>query len=162
MGTYAERITVPASVVAPAPTSIPLMTAAAVPVAAVTAWFATVSQDHGNIQAGQTVLIHGGPGGTGMFAVQFARWRGARAFATASSGNMEFLRSLGVQEPIDYRTRQMEEVARDLDAVIDLVGVEAQTRSFPLLRRGGVLTSIVSPPHSRLADPYSLRRGTSD
>ncbi len=162
MGTYAEQIVVPAAVVAGAPKSIPLATAGAVPTAALTAWFATQAPQHAAIQPGQRVLIHGGAGGTGMFAVQFARWRGAHVLATTSGANVEFLRSLGVQEPIDYRAQRYDDVAGQVDAVVDLVGSEVHARSFPLLRRGGVITSIVAPPDPGLAERYGVRATVVD
>jgi NADPH:quinone reductase-like Zn-dependent oxidoreductase len=157
LGTYAELVAVPAAMVAKAPDSMPLASAAAVPLAALTAWYAILGDQHGNVQGGQSVLIHGGAGGTGMFAVQFARWRGARVIATASGANLPFLRSLGADEAIDYRTTRFEEVTGELDAVIDLVGGDVQARSIPLLRKGGVLTSIVSNPDQELARQHGIK-----
>ncbi|HEX4449547.1 MAG TPA: NADP-dependent oxidoreductase [Kofleriaceae bacterium] len=146
IGTYADVISVPAAVAALAPRSIPLTMAAAVPLAALTAWHATLGADHANVQRGQTVLIHGAAGGTGMFSVQFAKWRGARVLATASAENADYVRGLGADVVIDYCNERFEGIARDLDAVVDLVGGDVQARSLPLLRAGGVLTSIVAQP----------------
>ena len=157
LGTYAEEVAVPASITAKAPRSLPLLSAAAVPLASLTAWCATVSPEYGNVERGQSVLIHGGAGGTGVFAVQFAKWRGAKVVATASGGNLEFLRSIGADEVIDYRSSRFEDVAGTVDAVIDLVGGDVQARSMPLIRRGGRLASIVSLPDQALAETYGVR-----
>ena len=157
LGAYAEEVAVPASITAKVPRSLPLSSAAAVPLASLTSWHAVLSPDHGNVDRGQTVLIHGGAGGTGIFAVQFAKWRGAKVIATASGGNLEFLKSIGADEVVDYRSSRFEDVAGTVDAVIDLVGGDVQARSMPLIRRGGRLASIVSLPDQALAETYGVR-----
>jgi NADPH:quinone reductase-like Zn-dependent oxidoreductase len=156
-GTYAEIISVPANTACKAPKSIPLATAAAVPVAAQTAWGALFLEDQGDLQAGQTVLIHGGAGGVGSFAVQLARWRGAHVIVTASKQNHDYLRSLGAHETIDYRTTPFENVVRDVDVVFDCVGGELAARSIPIIKTGGRLVSIASPPDAEVAELAATR-----
>jgi NADPH:quinone reductase-like Zn-dependent oxidoreductase len=159
-GTYAEIISVPADTVCRAPTSIPLATAAAVPVAAQTAWGALFLEDQGNLQSGQTVLIHGGAGGVGSFAVQLANWRGAHVIATASAPNQDYLRSLGAHEAIDYHTTRFEDVVHDADVVFDCVGGELALRSVPVIATGGRLVSIARPADealTQLADSRGVR-----
>jgi NADPH:quinone reductase-like Zn-dependent oxidoreductase len=106
--------------------------AAAVPLAALTAWQALF--DSGQLKPGQRVLIHGGSGGVGHVAVQLAKWKGAYVLATASTKNQELLRELGVDEPIDYTKQKFEDVARDVDLLLDLIGAETQERSWSVLR----------------------------
>jgi NADPH:quinone reductase-like Zn-dependent oxidoreductase len=107
-----------------------------------TAWQALF--EAGELAQGQTVLIHGAAGGVGHVAVQLAKWRGARVIATASDRNAHFLRQLGVDTHIDYRTTRFEDVARDVDVVLDSFGGEIQERSWPVLRKGGLLVTIRS------------------
>ncbi len=132
------------SELAPKPTTLDPVQAAAVPLSALTAWQALF--DHAHLGAGQTVLIHGGAGGVGVFAVQLARWAGARVIATASARNREFLRELGAKEIIDYTNIRFEEVVRGVDLVFDTVGGETLQRSWQVIKPGGALVSIVSPP----------------
>lgn len=113
--------------------------AGGVPAAALTAWQAL--HEHAGIQAGQKVLIHGGSGGVGSFAIQLARLAGAYVIATSSAKNHDYLRSLGADEVIDYTMAKFEDSVADLDAVIDLVGGETQNRSWSVIKRGGVLVS---------------------
>jgi N-ethylmaleimide reductase len=150
-GTYAEIISVPADTVCKAPESIPLTTAAAVPVGAQTAWGALFLEDQGNLQSGQKVLIHGGAGGVGSFGVQLANWRGAHVVTTASQQNHDYLRSLGAHDTIDYRATRFEDVVHDVDLVFDCVGGELATRSVPIISKGGRLVSIASPPDADVA-----------
>jgi len=157
LGAYTQILAVSALIVGHAPMSIPLATAAAVPIAALTAWQALFLPDHADVQPGQIVLIHDGAGGTGSFAVQFARWRGAHVIATASGHNAAFVRSLGAHAVVDYRTARFEDVVGEVDAVIDLVGGNVQARSMPLIRKGGALASIVSLPDQELAARHGVR-----
>ena len=143
-GAYAEYIVVRESELALKPKSLHHVRAAAVPLAAVTALQALV--DAGQLKRGQRVLIHGGSGGVGHVAVQLAKWKGAHVLATASTKNQELLRELGVDEPIDYTKQKFEDVARDVDLVLDLIGGETQERSWSVLKKGGVLLSLVQPP----------------
>jgi NADPH:quinone reductase-like Zn-dependent oxidoreductase len=156
-GTYAEMVAVPADTVCRAPASIPLATAAAVPVAAQTAWGALFLAGQGNLQPGQTVLIHGAAGGVGSFAVQLAHWRGARVVATASEKNHDYLRSLGADETVDYHATRFEDVVHDVDVVFDCVGGDLAARSVPIIRRGGRLVSIASPPDTEVAATHEVQ-----
>jgi NADPH:quinone reductase-like Zn-dependent oxidoreductase len=131
---------------APKPRTLTHGQAAAVPLSALTAWLALF--EHANLAAGQTVLIHGAAGGVGIFAVQLARWAGARVIATGSGRHRDFLRELGANETIDYTTMRFEEVVRQVDVVFDTVGGETLARSWQVLKPGGVLVSVVSPQPS--------------
>ncbi|MFJ2992839.1 NADP-dependent oxidoreductase [Pandoraea sp. NPDC087047] len=146
-GTYAEYAAVPADIVASAPKSIALHEAAAVPLAAMTAW-EVLGRNHADIRAGQRVLIQGGAGGTGSFAVQFAKRHGAHVIATSSARNHDLLRSLGADEVVDYQSARWKDAVRAVDAVVDLVGGEAPLSSISLIREGGVLASIVPMPQT--------------
>lgn len=146
-GGYAQYSRVPAAHLAIIPSSIDWRHAAGIPLAAHTAWQALVV--HGQLQPGQKVLIHGGTGGVGHFAVQFARVLGARVYATASADSLAFLNKLGVDRAIDYKHEKFEQVCRDLDLVIDLIGGETQRRSWQVLRDGGRLVSTLERPDAQ-------------
>jgi len=154
-GAYAEYIVVRESELALKPKSLHHVHAAAVPLAAVTAWQAFF--DTAQLQPGQRVLIHGGSGGVGHVAVQLAKWKGAHVLATASTKNQELLRELGVDEPIDYTKQKFEDVARDVDLVLDLIGGETQERSWSVLKKGAVLLSLVQPPSVEKAKALRVR-----
>jgi NADPH:quinone reductase-like Zn-dependent oxidoreductase len=141
---YAEYVTLKASELVSKPAKLDYEHAAAVPLAAVTAWQGLF--DHGKLKGGRRVLIHGGAGGVGHFAVQFAKWVGAEVIATASSDDADFLRGLGADRVIDYKTERFEEQVRDVDLVFDLIGGETQERSWLVLKRGGKLISTVAEP----------------
>ena len=128
---------------APKPQTLDMVQAAAVPLAALTAWQALFI--HAHLSKGQTALIHGGAGGVGSYAVQLARWAGARVITTASARHHDFLRSLGADQVIDYTTTPFEEVVHDVDVVFDTVGGEALARSWQVVKDGGVVVSVVSP-----------------
>ena len=128
---------------APKPQTLDMVQAAAVPLAALTAWQALFI--HAHLSKGQTALIHGGAGGVGSYAVQLARWAGARVITTASARHHDFLRSLGADQVIDYTTTPFEEVVHDVDVVFDTVGGEALARSWQVVKNGGVVVSVVSP-----------------
>jgi NADPH:quinone reductase-like Zn-dependent oxidoreductase len=130
--------------VASQPPKLTPIEAASLPLAGQTAWQAIF--DHGQLQAGQTALIHGAAGGVGSYAVQLARWKGARVLATASADDAEYVRSLGAEVVIDYRSTRFESVARNVDLVLDLIGGETQERSFDVLKPGGCLISTVQEP----------------
>lgn len=148
-GSYAEYVAAPAAIVAHVPGNTLLSTAAAVPLAAMTAWEATLDALHQGMTAGRRVLIQGGAGGTGTFAVQFAKQCGAHVIATGSAPNHDLLRSLGADEVVDYRAARFEDVVDPVDAVIDLVGGDVSLRSIPLIRKGGALVSIVPSPDAQ-------------
>ena len=154
-GAAAEFAAVRAANLALKPLSIPHEQAAALPLSALTAWQALF--EHARLDVGQSVLIHGGAGGVGSMAVQLARWRGSRVLATASAGDAEFVRSLGADEVIDYRTTRFEERLRDIDVVLDTIGGETQERSWQVLRKGGVLVTLVSPIPPGIAEQHGVR-----
>jgi NADPH:quinone reductase-like Zn-dependent oxidoreductase len=154
-GAYAEYIVVRESELSLKPKSLHHVRAAAVPLAAVTAWQALF--DAGQLKRGQRVLIHGGSGGVGHVAVQLAKWKGAHVLATASTKNQELLRDLGVDEPIDYTKQKFEDVARDVDLVLDLIGSKTQERSWSVLKKEGNLLSLVQPPSVEKAKALGVR-----
>ncbi len=148
-GSYAEYVIVKPNEAAPKPARLSHIEAAAVPLAALTAWQGLF--DHGHLQAGQTVLIHGGSGGVGHFAVQFAKVKGATVLTTVSSPNVDFVRELGADRAIDYQAQRFEEIGREVDLVLDLVGGETQERSWSVLKPGGILVSALGEPSGEKA-----------
>jgi NADPH:quinone reductase-like Zn-dependent oxidoreductase len=154
-GAYAEYVATRTRNLAPKPGSIDHVHAAAVPLAALTAWQALFNV--ARLTLGQTVLIHGAAGGVGHFAVQFAKWKGARVIGTASSGNEGFLRELGADEVIDYRTRPFEEVVHDVDVVFDPIGGDTQERSWKVLKKGGVLVATLGISSPEAATEHGVR-----
>ena len=154
-GSAAEFIAIRAADLAPKPHSLNFEQAAAVPLAGLTAWQALF--DHAQIEKGERVLIHGAAGGVGTYAVQLANWKGAEVIATASAKDHNFLSELGASEVIDYAHEHFEEKAEDVDVVLDTVGGETQQRSWDVLRRGGILISIVSPVAAEKAASLGLR-----
>lgn len=143
-GGYAEFAIVRVDELALAPKKASAGEAAGLPLAGLTAWQALV--DEARVGAGQRVLIHGGAGGVGHLAVQIAKARGAFVYATAGPQNQAFLKELGVDRPIDYTTERFEELAMEVDVVLDTIGGETADRSYPLVKRGGTYVSIVGPP----------------
>lgn len=148
-------MTIKAENVAPKPASLDFIQAAAVPQAALTAWQALF--ETGGLHAGQTALIHAAAGGVGTFAVQLAKWKGVNVYGTASASNLDFLRYIGVDEPIDYATLNSEAIARRVDVVLDAVGGETQDRSWIVLKPGGVLVGTVTPPSEEAAAAHDAR-----
>jgi NADPH:quinone reductase-like Zn-dependent oxidoreductase len=140
-GAYQELCVLPASAVAPKPARLSYAEAAAVPLAALTAWQAL---ETAGAAAGRRVLVHAGAGGVGHFAVQFARHLGAHVTATASARNLEFLRRLGVDEPVDRTTADLA-AGEPFDVVLDTVGGPVQHASWRLLRPGGTLVTLPEP-----------------
>lgn len=144
-GSYAEYAIASIDRVALIPNGMRFDQAAALPVAALTAWQALF--DRGGLQSGQLAMIHGGSGGLGSFAVQFARWAGARVAATCSTPNVEYLTSLGVECVIDYRRENVMDAVRawapdGLDYLMDAVGVSSLPAGLDLVRPGGTFVSI--------------------
>ena len=133
------------------PKSLGFTEAAAVPLAALTAWQALA--DVGILDAGQTALIHGGSGGVGSFAIQIAKARGAKVIATASTANQDLLKQLGADVAVDYTKQKFEEVAHDVDLVLDTVGGDTLARSYGVVKKGGMIVTIVSR-----CDPEQLRK----
>ncbi|AMR29381.1 hypothetical protein A0257_21295 [Hymenobacter psoromatis] len=153
-GAYADYLVAPADAVAPKPASRSFAEAASVPVVALTAWQGLMRA--GQLRAGQTVLIHGGAGAVGAYAVQFAHQLGARVIATASGSDLDFVRSLGADEVLDYRATPFETVVHDVDVVFDLVGGDVQQRSFGVLKPGGYLVAVNQPPSAEEAARYGI------
>jgi NADPH:quinone reductase-like Zn-dependent oxidoreductase len=154
-GSYAEYALAPISQIIEKPEALDHVRAAAMPVASMTAWQALF--DEAKLRKGQKVLIHAAAGGVGGFAVQFAKWKGAYVIGTASGPNADLVRNLGAHEVIDYRTTRFEEAVRDADVVFDTIGGETQERSWKVLKRGGVLVSIVQPPSEKTAAAHGAR-----
>jgi NADPH:quinone reductase-like Zn-dependent oxidoreductase len=145
-GAYAEYIAVRASEVAPKPESLDYVEAAAVPLAALTAWQSIF--DLAGLQTGQKILIHAAAGGVGHFAVQFAGWIGAHVIGTASPRNHEFLRSIGAHETIDYTSEAFDTLVKDADVVLDTIGGETWERSWKVLKKGGIMVSTLRGPEA--------------
>jgi NADPH:quinone reductase-like Zn-dependent oxidoreductase len=156
-GSYAEYMVARESEIALKPKSVDFVTAAAIPLACLTAWQALF--DNAQLTAGQTVLIHGGAGGVGHFAVQLAKIKGARVIATASARNHEFLRSLGADQVIDYNTTRFEDVVHDVDVVLDTISGETADRSYQVIKKGGIFVSILRPPSPEKAAAHGVRMG---
>ena len=154
-GAYAEYAVVKQEEVAKKPTSLDYQQAAAVPLAALTAWQTLF--DAANLKRGQSVLIHAGAGGVGSFAVQLAHNAGAKVIATASATNAEFVRSLGADEVIDYHTTQFEEAVQNIDIVLDTLGGEILKRSYSVVKPDGILMSIVEKPDQERARVQNIR-----
>ena len=150
-GGWAEYITVKQWEVAAKPKTLNFAEAAAVPMGALTAWQALV--DTAQLHPGQTILVHGGSGGVGSFAVQIAKARGARVIATASTANQDLLKQLGADVAIDYTKTRFEDVAKDVDAVLDPIGKETLARSYGVVKKGGIVMSLVARP-----DPVELEK----
>ena len=157
-GGYAEFVVTKENHAALKPKSIDFEHAAAVPLAATTAWQALV--DKAGLKADQTVLIHGGSGGVGTFAVQIAKARRAKVIATASAANQDLLKELGVDQPIDYTTTKFEDVVKDVDVVLNGVRGDSLARSYGVVKKGGIIVSITGPPDPAELEKHGIR-GTS-
>jgi NADPH:quinone reductase-like Zn-dependent oxidoreductase len=151
-GAYAEYAVAAAGDLQPKPERLSFEEAASVPVGALTAWGSVI--DAASVQAGQRVLVQGAAGGVGLYGVQFARWKGAQVFGTASAANLDFVRALGA-EAIDYSAGPLEEKLHDLDLVFDTVGGEVLQRSPDVLRRGGTLVTVAG----QLAEDFGKAQG---
>lgn len=154
-GAYAEYIAVKASEVALKPQTIDHVHAAAVPLAGITAWHCLF--ESAQLSAGQRVLIHAAAGGVGSYAVQFAHWKGAYVIGTASARNRDFLMELGANEVIDYQSTRFEDVVEPVDVVFDTMGGDVQERSWQVVKPGGILVSIISPPSQEQAAAHQCR-----
>jgi NADPH:quinone reductase-like Zn-dependent oxidoreductase len=154
-GGFAEYVTAPSRQFAKKPATVDHDAAAAVPLAALTAWQAL--HDAVQVQAGQRVLIHAAAGGVGHFAVQFAKAAGAHVIGTASAGKHEWLRKIGADETIDYRTSQFEDETGDIDIVIDLIGGENSIRSVSVLKPGGIVVAVPGGVSDELAAAAEAR-----
>jgi len=154
-GGYAQYALVTEREAAPKPKSLTYVEAAAVPIAGMTAWQALV--DTAKLSAGQTVLIHGGSVGVGSFAIQIAKARGAKVIATASTANQEFLKQLGADVAIDYTKQKFEDVAKDVDVVLDSIGRDTLARSYGVVKKGGIIVSLVARPKQDELQKHGIR-----
>ena len=157
-GGYAQYALTTERETAPKPKSITYVQAAAVPIVALTAWQALM--DSAQLSPGQTVLIHGGSGGVGSFAIQIAKARGAKVIATASTANQDLLKELGADVAIDYTKQKFEDVAKDVDVVLDSVGKDTLARSYGVLRKGGFIVSIVARLDQTELDKHGIHGAT--
>lgn len=154
-GSYAEYALASTSHITEKPPLLDHGRAAALPIAGLTAWQALF--DAGGLRGGQKLLIHAAAGGVGAFAVQFARWRGAYIIGTASNQHLDFVRQLGADEVIDYRADRFEDKVREADVVLDTIGGDTQQRSWSVLKKGGILISIVQPPSEAVAAAHGMQ-----
>jgi NADPH:quinone reductase-like Zn-dependent oxidoreductase len=154
-GAFAQYVIVHESEASLKPAAIDYTSAAAVPLAGLTAWQGLFR--HGALRAGQHVLIHGGSGGVGHFAVQFAKAMGARVTTTVATKNVELARQFGADEVIDYKTQKFENETRDVDVVFDLIGGDTQERSWSVLKKGGILISTIAEPPQAIARAHCVR-----
>jgi NADPH:quinone reductase-like Zn-dependent oxidoreductase len=154
-GGYAEFAITKSGEISLKPRNINFEEAGAVPLAATTAWQALI--DTAKIDKGQTVLIHGGSGGVGSFAIQIAKARGARVIATASTANQDLLRQLGVDQAIDYTTTKFEDVVKDVDVVLNAVRGDTLARSYGVIKKGGIIVSITEPPDQAMCEKLGIR-----
>ncbi|MGJ0389230.1 NADP-dependent oxidoreductase [Microbacterium sp. CGR1] len=154
MGAFAERIAIAESDVALAPTRITAAEAASLPLVALTAWQALV--ERGRVEPGQKVLIHAGAGGVGSIAIQLAKHLGATVATTASAANADFVRRLGADVVVDYRSEDFEEVLPDYDLVLDSLGGANLEKSLRVLKPGGLAIGISGPPDPAFAKRKKL------
>lgn len=141
-GGWAEHAVATEGEVTAKPKSLSYTEAASVPLVVLTAWQALI--DAAKLRAGQTVLIHGGSGGVGSMAIQVAKARGAKVIATASTQNQDLLKELGTDVAIDYTTTKFEEIAKEVDVVLDPVGRDTLARSYAVVKKGGFIATLVS------------------
>ena len=154
-GTYAEYVVVDASLVAPKPESLTFLEAACVPLAGLTAWEALRERAH--LHDGQRVLIHGGAGGVGGYAIQLAKIAGAFVTTTTRAVNDGYVRSLGADQVIHYESQDFESLLTEYDVVLDTIGGDVQRKSFSVLKPDGMLVSIAQMPDPRQAEQYGVK-----
>jgi NADPH:quinone reductase-like Zn-dependent oxidoreductase len=154
-GGYAEYAIAKEHEMSLKPKNIDFEKAAAVPLAATTAWQALI--DTAKLEKGQTLLIHGGSGGVGCFAVQIAKARGAKVIATASTANQDLLKQLGVDQPIDYSKTKFEEVVKDVDVVLNCVRADVLKPSYGIVKKGGIIVSITDEPEQAECVKHGIR-----
>ncbi len=154
-GASAEYLTAAVETIAIKPDAISFAEAATISGGATTAWSALF--ENADLQADQTILVHAAAGGVGLFAVQFARWKGAHVIGTASASNLDFVRSLGAEKVLDYNAVRFEDELSNLDVVLDLVGGDITQRSMWVLKRDGILVSLLAQPDQAEAQKYGIR-----
>jgi NADPH:quinone reductase-like Zn-dependent oxidoreductase len=152
---YAEYAVAIGRMIAKKPVALSHLQAAALPVVAVTAW--QMLFDHAQVREGQTVVVHGGAGNVGAYAVQFARLRKLVVIATIHGGDAQYVRNLGAEHVIDTKTQDFAKFARRADAVIDTVGGKTQDQLFTLAKPGSIIVSSVVRPNEQLASQYGVR-----
>jgi NADPH:quinone reductase-like Zn-dependent oxidoreductase len=155
IGTFAERIAVHEDDLAIKPATLSMAEAGSVPLVALTAWQALV--ERANLQPGQKALIHAGSGGVGTYAIQLAKHLGATVATTTGTANVEWVRDLGADVVIDYRTQDFETVVRDYDLVLDSQGGDTLAKSLRVLKPGGMAIGIAGPPDADFARRQGLR-----
>lgn len=156
-GTYAEYAPVDENLLAKMPASMSFEEAAAIPLAGLTAWQCLV--DFAGVKKDDKVLIHAGAGGVGTFAIQIAKSLGAYVTTTASEENEEFVKSLGADQVINYKTEDFSQILHDYDFVLDSMGGEVQSNSYKVLKPKGKLVSIAAPPNEEEAQKYEVEAG---
>ncbi|MFM9280765.1 NADP-dependent oxidoreductase [Paenibacillus jiagnxiensis] len=153
-GAYAEYGIAQAQELVKMPDRLTFEDAATIKAGAETAWKALFTE--GELQPGQTVLIHAAAGGVGQFAVQLAKWKGATVIATASASNLDFVKSLGADQVIDYTTTAFKDVVKEADLVVDSVGGDTENRSWAVLKKGGILVSLAQDPSQENAQKHGV------
>jgi NADPH:quinone reductase-like Zn-dependent oxidoreductase len=154
-GTYTEYTTAAVDSLALIPSSVSFNEAATISGGAATAWQALINES--NVKAGDRVLIHGAAGGVGQYAVQFAKWKGAFVIGTCGPANVDFIRSLGADQVVDYTTTSFDNAATELDIVLDTIGGATLEKSWSLVKQGGVLISLVALPSQEKANASSIK-----
>lgn len=153
-GAAAEFVSVDATILASSPRNVGIAEVAASPLPALTAWQGLL--DHGGLTPGQRVLIHGGAGGVGIFAVQLAHHFGAEVTVTARSADADFLVGVGADHVIDFETTAFDRQEKAFDLVLDPIGGETLDRSFAVVRPGGKLITLNAPPSQARAAEYGV------
>jgi NADPH:quinone reductase-like Zn-dependent oxidoreductase len=153
-GSFAEYAVVPLKDLVPKPRSLDFATAASITMPALTAWQMVIKTS--KAAPGMKFLIHGASGGVGSFAAQFAKWKGAEVIATASRPSFEYLRSIGIDEIIDYKKEKFEETLKDIDVVIDPMGGEVQARSWGIIKKGGMLINLIGEIDEKAAKKFGV------
>jgi len=154
-GAFSELALANATSIAQKPKSLGHAEAAALPLVGVSAWQALV--ENIGLSNGQKILIHGGAGGIGSIAIQLAKNLGAHVTTTVSTDDKQFVQELGADEIIDYKTQTFEDIVHDCDAVFDTIGGETYTRSFKVLRKGGIIVSMLEQQNSELMEKFGVR-----
>lgn len=153
-GSFADFVAVNSNNLTRKPKNISHDEVASLPLVGVSALQAI--EDNIKLQGGQKILIHGGAGGIGSIAIQIAKSKKAYIATTVSGDNIDYVKSLGADEPINYKTQKFEGILKDFDAVFDTVGGETRDKSFKVLKRGGILVSMLGAPDQKLAETYGV------
>ena len=154
-GGYADYAIAPVTTIVPKPAGLSFQEGATLSVGGVTAWVGLF--DAARLGSGQRLLVQGGAGGVGSLAVQLGHWKGAHVIATTATGNVDYVRSLGADDVIDYTTANTEDVVRDVDVVLDTVGGAVMDRSWSVLKPDGILVSVAGMPDPEKAAAHGVR-----